>query len=66
MLFKFDTFEFTDYNKINDYLMEKFNIPAFQHRLFQRLSVFSYKMLNFDSSPIILQEVNKYKLFGIK
>ena len=36
--------------------MEKFDIPAFQHRLFQRLSVLSFKLLNFKAAPQILKD----------
>ena len=56
-LFKLDTQDFTDFNHINDYILEKFNIQAFQHRLFHRLSILSFKMLNFESSPKILHNV---------
>jgi len=37
--------------------LAKFNIPAFQHRIIHRLSVFSFKMLNFVSAPKNLKEV---------
>jgi len=36
--------------------MEKFDIPAFQHRLFHRLAVLSFKLLNFRSAPQILKD----------
>ena len=36
--------------------MEKFDIPDFQHRLFQRLSVLSFKLLNFKAAPKILKD----------
>ena len=48
---------FTDFDKLNTYLVNKFNIPAFQHRIIHRLSVFSFKMLNFVSAPKNLKEV---------
>jgi hypothetical protein len=54
-LFNFDTQDFTDFNELNTYLLEKFDIPAFQHRLFQRVSVLSFKLLNFKSAPEILK-----------
>jgi hypothetical protein len=54
-LFNFDGQEFADFNDINNCLMEKFDIPAFQHRLFHRLSVLSFKLLNFRSAPQILK-----------
>jgi len=56
MLFKLDPHNYTDYNELNEYLLGKFNIPAFQHRIIHRLSNFSYKMLNFTSAPEILKE----------
>lgn len=56
-LFKIDFSDFTDFNKINDYLLEKFSIPAFQHRSFQRLSIFSYKMLNCENAPKVINDV---------
>jgi len=56
MLFKLDSHNYTDYNELNEYLLGKFNIPAFQHRIIHRLSIFSYKMLNFTSAPEILKE----------
>ena len=52
----FDDLNLTDFKQINDYLMEKFDIPAFQFRICQRLSIFSFKMLNYDSSPKILHD----------
>lgn len=36
--------------------MKKLSIPAFQHRLLQRISVFAFKILNFITSPPILHE----------
>ncbi len=54
-LFNFDKQEFNDFNDINTYLMEKFDIPLFQHRLFQKLAVLSFKLLNFRSAPKILK-----------
>ena len=57
MLFKVDLYTFTDFDKLNTYLVNKFNIPAFQHRIIHRLSVFSFKMLNFVSAPKNLKEV---------
>ena len=56
MLLKLDITDFTDYNQLNDYLLKKYAIPAFHHRLIQRLSVFSFKMLNISSSPENLKE----------
>ena len=53
-LFKIDFSNFSDICEINEYLMKKFNIPAFQHRLLQRIALFSYKILNFTSAPCIL------------
>ena len=41
---------------MNKYFLKKFNIPAFQHRIIHKLSVFSYKVLNFTSAPKILKE----------
>jgi len=60
-LFKLDLFQFTNFNELNDYLQDKYNIPAFQHRLLQRLSIFSFKILNFVSAPKILKEMIETK-----
>jgi len=57
MLFKVDLYTFTDFDKLNTYLLNKFYIPAFQYRIIHRLSFFSLKMLNFVSAPKILKEV---------
>jgi len=51
---------------LNDYLQDKYNIPAFQHRLLQRLSIFSFEMLNFVSSPKILKEMIETKFQELK
>jgi len=42
---------------MNTFLFDKFGIPAFQHRVFSRLSIFSFKLLNFSMSPRVLREV---------
>ena len=47
---------------MNDYLHDTYNIPAFQHRLLQRLSVFSLKMLNLIIAPKILKETIDTKI----
>jgi hypothetical protein len=47
---------------LNDYLQDTYNIPAFQHRILQRLSVFSFKMLNFIIAPKILKETTDTKI----
>ena len=52
----------TDYNELNEYLQGQFNIPAFQHRIIQRLTFFSFKMFNFTSAPKILKEDIVYNL----
>jgi len=57
LLFKFDISLFKDFNDINKFLLDKFGIPAFQHRVFSRLSIFSFKILNFSMSPKVLREV---------
>jgi len=57
VLFNLDLYNFTDFDQLNKYLIKKFNIPAFQHRIILRLSIFSFKMLNFVSAPKILKEV---------
>ncbi len=57
MLFNWDLYNFTDFDQLNTYLIKKFNIPAFQHRINLCLSVFSFEMLNFVSSHKILKEV---------
>ncbi len=51
---------------MNDYLQDTYNIPAFQHRLLQRLSVFSFKMLNFIWAPKILKETIETKFQELK
>ena len=51
---------------MNDYLKDKYYIPAFQHRLLQRLSVLSFKMLNFISAPKILKETIETKFQELK
>jgi hypothetical protein len=57
LLFKFDISLFKDFNDINSFLLDKFGIPAFQHRVFSRLSIFSFKILNFSMSPKVLRDV---------
>ncbi len=57
MLLKVDLYTFTDFDELNTYLSNKFNIPSFQHRIIHRLSDFSFKMLNFVSAPKNLKEV---------
>jgi hypothetical protein len=66
LLFKLDLSQFTNCNELNDYLQDKFNIPAFQHRLLQRLSIFSFKMLNFVSAAKILKEMIETKFHELK
>jgi len=60
-LFKLDLSQFTNCNELNDYLQDTYNIPAFQHHLLQRLSIFSFKMLNFVSAPKILKETSDFE-----
>ena len=63
LLFKIDVSEFDDYNQLNTFLRDKYQISGFQHRLFHRLSVFSFKLLNFTANS----QINYYiKLFDIK
>jgi hypothetical protein len=57
LLFKFDIILFKDFNDINTILLDKFGIPTFQQRVFSRLSIFSFKILNFSMSPKVLREV---------
>ena len=54
-LFKFDIQDFSNYIELNQTLQDKYDIPAFQHRLFQRVSVLCFKKLNFKSVPKTLQ-----------
>ena len=54
MLFNLD---FTDFDQLDTYLIKKFNIPAFQHRIIHCLFILSFKKLNFLSAPKILKEV---------
>ncbi len=56
MLLKVDLYTFTNFDELNTYLLNKFNIPAFQHRIIHLLSVYSFKMLNFASASKILKE----------
>ena len=53
-LFKFD-FKDWDCCKVNDFL-KNYNLFAFQHRCFFRLSLFSFKIVNNDMSPPHLKE----------
>ena len=46
MLFKLDLYAFTDFDQLNTYILNIFNILAFQHRIIHRVSIFSFKMLN--------------------
>ena len=58
-LFKLFKVEFSDLaslNEVNDYLHKRFGIYSFQHRLFSRISILSFKLLNFLDSPRILQK----------
>ena len=64
--FKLDLSQFTNGYELNDYLNDKYNISAFQHRLLQRLSVFSFKYLNFISAPKILKETIETKFQEFK
>jgi hypothetical protein len=41
-------------------------IPDFQHRLLQRLSIFSFEMLNFVSAPKTLKEIIETKFQELK
>ena len=45
----------TDYPKL--LLRTSQNIPAFQHRFFLHMSIFSFRTLNFVAVPKILKEV---------
>ena len=40
ILFKLDISQFTNCDELNNYLQDLYNIPAFQHFLLQRLSIF--------------------------
>ena len=58
-LFKLFKVEFSDFNSFDDiniYLHKRFGIYSFQHRIFSRISILSYKLLNFVSAPRILQD----------
>ena len=57
LLFKIDVSEFDDYNQLNTFLRDKYQISGFQHRLFHRMAVFSFKLLNFTASPQILKSI---------
>ena len=56
-LFRLFKLDFTDFdaNKINDFL-KNYGLYAFQHRVFMRLSLFTYKALS-DSAPPILRDL---------
>ena len=41
---------------MNDFLHKKFNIYSFQHCIFSRISLLSFKIINFVNSPIILHD----------
>ena len=56
MLFNLALHNFTDFDQLNIYLIKKCNIPSFQRRIIHRLSLFSFKTLNFVSAPKILKE----------
>jgi len=53
-LFKLFKFDFTDFdaNTINDFL-KNYGLFAFQHRVFVRLSLFTYKALSDNAPPIL-------------
>ena len=55
-LFNISFTEFTSISQINDFLKEKFNIFSFQARAFVRFSVFTFKMLHFES-PLLLKDI---------
>ena len=55
-LFNVELCNFSNLTDINNYLNSKFNINSFQSRIFTRISIFSYKILRFFNSPIILKE----------
>jgi len=59
-LFKFD-FMGKDFNEINLFL-ENFNLFAFQHRVFYRTFLFSYKIHNYSFSPPSLKDKLKTNL----
>ena len=48
--YKLDILQFTNYNNLNDYLQDKYNIPAFQRRFYKDYQCFFYL----------------YQFFGIK
>jgi hypothetical protein len=47
-------------------MLSTFQDKAFQHRLLQRLSIFSFKKLNFVSAPKILKEIIETKFQELK
>ena len=55
-LFNIEFSEFTNLDDINSFLREKYGVSAFQHRIFHRISIFSFKLLNFLNKPKTLHE----------
>ena len=62
MLFniKYDINTSDDFNKMNNYL-EEFGLSCFQHRLIQRLMIFSYNIMNQQEN-----QLKKNNLISIK
>ena len=59
-LFKLFNAEFSDFTNIaqvNDFLKNKFNIFSYEHRLFYRISSFTFKALNFKNGPSHLKYI---------
>ena len=56
-LFKIEFAEFSSLEEINNFLHKKFGIYSFQHRIFSRISILSFKLFNFLKSPKILQDI---------
>ena len=50
-LFNIEFSSFSSIDEINNFLHRKFNIFSFQHRIFKRISIFSFKLINFSNSP---------------
>lgn len=50
------------FNRFND-LLENYNLFTFQHRLIYRILIFIHKIVNDDTSPVLLKNmINKYEI----
>ena len=54
--FCFNVVNSSDFNNVNNKL-ESYGLNCFQHRVIQHLAIFSFKIINFESSPITLRKL---------